>query len=102
MTLIVESHLESVRALCEKHQVEKLFVFGSAARDDFDPQTSDLDFLVVFKPSLCKGFDDVYFQLTRDLETLFGRSVDLVEYGAIRNPYFKQEVIETRVPLYAA
>ncbi len=91
-----------MRALCEKHQVEKLFIFGSAIRDDFDPQASDLDFLVVFKPSPRKGFDDVYFQLMRDLESLFGRSVDLVEYDAIRNPYFKQEVIETRVPLYAA
>jgi len=37
-----------------------------------------------------------------DLEDLFGRKIDLVSYPAIRNPFFKQVVDQTRGSLYAA
>ena len=37
--------------LCCQYNVARLEVFGSAARGtDFDPQTSDADFLVEFEP----------------------------------------------------
>ena len=35
-------------------------------------------------------------------EDLFGRPIDLVEDSAIKNPYFRESVDETREPLYAA
>ena len=37
--------------LCHQYDVARLEVFGSAARGtDFDPQTSEADFLVEFEP----------------------------------------------------
>lgn len=103
MTKLVASKLPEIRDLCIKHHVHRLYLFGSGAGADFDPARSDLDFVVKFNPdALRTGFGDDYFQLLAALEELFGRSIDLVEYGAIDNPYFKQSVIETRVPLYAA
>jgi predicted nucleotidyltransferase len=33
---------EEIAELCRKHHVRRLSVFGSAARDDFDPQRSDI------------------------------------------------------------
>jgi hypothetical protein len=36
------------------------------------------------------------------LVSLFGRSVDLVEPGGMRNPYFINRVNETRRMIYAA
>jgi uncharacterized protein len=45
---------------------------------------------------------DTYFGLKESLEALFGRGGDLVEPGAIRNPYFKESVDGTKVPLYVA
>jgi len=36
---------EEIAALCRQHHVRRLSVFGSAARDDFDPATSDIDVL---------------------------------------------------------
>ena len=43
-----------------------------------------------------------FFGLTEDLERLLNRSVDLVEPGPIRNPYFRKSIEETQVVIYAA
>ena len=62
-------------------------MFGSAARaSDFDPARSDADFLVEFSPGVEPGLHSI-FGAKADLEALLGRSVDLVEPGAVRNPY---------------
>ena len=89
-------------ALCERHGVKTLDLFGSATRPDFDAQRSDLDFIVEFKRLTPNEHADAFFGLQSDLETLFGNRVDLVEFEPIRNPYFKKEVEATRVPVYAA
>ena len=45
-------HRETLAALCRRHGVARLDVFGSAARGvDFDPTRSDVDLLVEFAPS---------------------------------------------------
>ena len=45
-------HRETLAALCRRHGVARLDVFGSAARGaDFDPARSDVDLLVEFAPS---------------------------------------------------
>jgi hypothetical protein len=43
-----------------------------------------------------------YFGLKEALEALFGRSVDLVEPSAIRNPYFKESVERSRESVFEA
>jgi predicted nucleotidyltransferase len=97
----ISSHREELRELCRRFHVRRLDLFGSAAGDDFDPERSDLDFLVEFEP---KGRDafKTYFGLKESLEALFGRSVDLVERSAIRNPYFKESVERSREPIFEA
>ncbi|RAG74278.1 DNA polymerase subunit beta, partial [Burkholderia multivorans] len=52
-------------------------VFGSAVSDRFDPESSDLDFIVDFVPGRDSMFDD-YFGLLEDLSALFDREVELV------------------------
>jgi predicted nucleotidyltransferase len=69
-------HREELRELCRRFHVQRLDLVGSATRDDFDPKES--------------------------LETLFGRSVDLVEESAVVNPYLKAEFERSRVPLFEA
>ena len=88
--------------LCERYRVKTLDLFGSATRADFDADRSDLDFLVEFKQLPPNEHADAFFGLQQDLETLFGNPVDLIEIEPIRNPYFRQEVEATRVPVYAA
>ena len=44
----IHAKREEIADLCRKHHVRRLSVFGSAARDDFDPDSSDVDVLVTF------------------------------------------------------
>lgn len=103
MIELLETRRDELEALCRKHDVRKLEVFGSAATgDDFDPRTSDFDFLVEFEPDAAGNAADRYFALRDDLEALLGRPVDLVMTGALRNRFFIASVDETRRVVYAA
>src|SRR3954447_22981005 len=86
---IVTAHLAEVRALCEKYRVKRLAVFGSAVKGTFDPERSDVDFVVEFQ---LPGHFQAYFELKSALERLFRRHVDLVELTAVENPYFRRSV----------
>ena len=100
---LVTQHLEEVRALCEKYRVKRLAIFGSAVKGTFDPKRSDLDFVVEFDDALwgSEGWH-AYFGLKFALEDLFARNVDLVEWSAVKNPYFRQILELTQRDLYAA
>jgi uncharacterized protein len=100
MNEIVQARLEDLRLLCERYNVERLHLFGSAAQDDFDPNTSDLDFLVEFQPMPHVEHARSFFGLLESLEKLFGRRVDLLEPGPIVNPYLKRSIEESRRILY--
>jgi hypothetical protein len=70
-------------ALCRRHGVVRLEVFGSAARGrDFEPLRSDADFLVTFGPA---ARDDLsaFADFKEALESLLDRPVDLVEREAV-------------------
>ena len=91
-----------IRNLCRRHHVKRLDVFGSAVNGDFRPDESDIDFLVEFDDSVEGQRFETRFQLNEELETLFGRPVDLVVDSAIQNPYFRDQVDQTREPIYEA
>ena len=93
---------QKVRELCLRYGVERLDLFGSATERHFDPERSDLDFVVLFRDRDEQGLFDRYFGLKEDLGRLFDREVDVLMDGAIKNPYFKRNVNESRTPLYAA
>jgi len=102
MSPFIDDHRAALIDLCRRYRVRSLSVFGSAARDDFDPARSDVDLLVEFEPLAGNGYADVYFGLREALEALFGRDVDLVAPSAIRNPYIRADVERTRTLVYAA
>jgi uncharacterized protein len=75
---------EAVVALCRRYGVTRLEVFGSAARGhEFDPATSDADFLVAFGKEAGLSALDQFFAFADALEVELGRPVDLVERGAL-------------------
>jgi uncharacterized protein len=98
----MEYKRRELETLCERHGVERLALFGSALRDDFDPEKSDLDFSVTFSPMSPERHAAAYFGLLDDLEELFGRRVDLVEIVAVRNPYLRRSIEEEQETVYAA
>ena len=102
MVEIIEDRRSELINLCGRYRVRRLALFGSALRDDFDPGRSDLDLLVEFSPMSPQEHAEAYFGMLEDLESLFGRRVDLLELGAVRNPYLRREIEEQQETLYAA
>ncbi|MCY4529161.1 MAG: nucleotidyltransferase domain-containing protein [Chloroflexi bacterium] len=98
----VEERADELERLCLTYGVRRLDLFGSASTGLYDPDESDLDFLVEFQPAALNAYADAYFGLLEALGRLFGRPVDLVVESAIKNPYFLQSVEQTRTPVYEA
>ena len=100
---VISQRLEEIRALCREYGVVRLDVFGSATRDDFDSQRSDIDLLVEFAPGTDLGpWMARFFELQERLETVLGRKVDLVMAKGMRNPYLLRSIDQDRRVLYAA
>lgn len=103
MSPSLKEKLNEIEKLCEKFSVKQLDVFGSAANEMATlPDTSDIDLLVEYLPLREDQYADAYFGLLFALEGLFDRPVDLVMTQAIRNPYFRESVEQSRRLLYAA
>ncbi len=98
---LIHEHRNAIAELCQKYRVQRLEVFGSAASgDDFDPETSDADFLVEFSTASDSPSLKAFFGLQTDLSKVLGRTVDLAEASAIRNPYVQASVNKTREVVY--
>lgn len=85
-------------AFCRKHPIRKLSLFGSILRKDFNPDRSDVDFLVEFLPEARIG----YFELIRmenELSAMIGRKADLRTPQEL-SKYFRQEVIDEAIIQY--
>ncbi len=102
MKRLLEEKREELGHICRRHGVQRIELFGSAAGSSFDPEKSDLDFLVTFQELGFDQYADAYFGLLEDLQRLFQRPIDLVVDSAIHNPYFRQAVDSTRTLIYAA
>jgi len=100
-SIVAERHNE-LSALCRRAGVRRLELFGSGARDDFDPARSDLDFVVEFEPNAPGSALQSFFAFRASLEQLFDRPVDLVESGAVRNPYIRETIERDKQLVYAA
>jgi hypothetical protein len=101
MQPLVADRKAEIAELCRRFHVRRLELFGSAARGDFDADRSDIDFLVEFEPGRPDAFG-AYFGLKESLEALLGRPVDLIEAGAVRNPYLRASIARHREPLFGA
>lgn len=102
MHRVIEDNLEALRELCVRYRVTRLEVFGSAATDAFDPETSDVDLLAEFDLSGEGSALEQYIGFIEAAQALLGRKVDIVNPTTIRNGFFAQGVDATRRPLYAA
>ena len=100
MIPLIADKSEEIADLCRKHQVQRLDLFGSAANGAFDPESSDLDFLVTFLPEANATYVGAYHRLYTDLCGLFDRPVDLVIETDFRNPYFRETVEASKTPVY--
>jgi hypothetical protein len=77
VSLKIEIPQQVVAEFCKKWKIVEFSLFGSVLRDAFRPD-SDVDVLVVFEPDAHWGFEH-FQEMTKELEGLCGRKVDLVE-----------------------
>ncbi len=103
MISLITDNEAAIAALCREYGVWKLEVFGSVVTDAFDPERSDVDF-IVFYPS---GYDfgpwlGRFQELEEALADVLGRRVNLVMNSALKNRWFAREAARTRTVIYDA
>jgi predicted nucleotidyltransferase len=101
MNALIEGKRSEIERLCERLGVQRLGVFGSALRDDFDPARSDADFLVELGPLAPASYARAYFELKDSLEALLGRPVDLLTDKSLHNPHRRSRIEREQQQLYA-
>lgn len=100
---LLEPKRDEIAALCLRYGVRRLRLFGSALRPDWNPATSDFDFLAEFgPPPMGVNLFDQQFGLQVDLEALLGRPVDVVDWNAAKKPIFRQIAEAQSTVVYAA
>jgi predicted nucleotidyltransferase len=77
--------------LAQKFNVSSIGIFGSAVRDDFSADHSDIDIIVDFSKPIGIEFID----LANFLEIKLHRKVDLVSRKGVKDVYYK--VIEREI-----
>ncbi|MBM4066760.1 MAG: hypothetical protein FJ266_14165 [Planctomycetes bacterium] len=94
----IEDHKQIIGRICKDLRVKSLDLVGSASREDFEPERSDIDVLVEFD-----GHDrlfDRYFELKTRLEEQLGRQVDVIQDSAVKNPYVRRSLNQDKVRIY--
>jgi predicted nucleotidyltransferase len=89
---------DALAAVCRRHHIRWLAVFGSHARGDARPD-SDVDVLVDFEPGMTPGFGIV--RVAEALRPIFGRRVDLVTRRGLA-PRLRDDIVASARVLHAA
>ncbi len=90
--LSMEEILLKVQALCRKHQVEHLYLFGSRA-DGTARETSDIDIII-------KGGTDI-MGLKEEIDRIPTlKKIDIFEYDHCKNAYLKEDMDRYGLKIY--
>ncbi|MCS6805498.1 MAG: nucleotidyltransferase domain-containing protein [Blastocatellia bacterium] len=103
MPLNIKLPHDAISDFCRRWHIVELAIFGSALREDFRPD-SDVDLLVTFEPDVRWTFSQ-WLEMTRELETLLGRKVDLVERRLVeqsKNYIRRKHILSHLEPIYVA
>jgi predicted nucleotidyltransferase len=87
-------------ALCRRHRIARLELFGSRAKGTARPD-SDVDLLVTFEAGYTPGLE--FFGLADEFAAIFGHPVDLVTRSAVErspNPYKRASILAAATPIY--
>jgi len=91
---------DRIEAFCKKWRVKEFSLFGSVLSEDFRPD-SDVDVLVELWPGHGLTLYD-WLDMIDELKEIFGRDVDLVAKGGLKNPLRRKEILRTAEVIYAA
>ena len=95
----LSAYKNEINELCATQKVRSLYAFGSVLNSNFNIN-SDIDLIVDFMDVEVNDYADNYFDFKFSLQDIFKRPVDLLEEQAIKNPYFRQAVDQTKELVY--
>jgi predicted nucleotidyltransferase len=96
----IDLPMERIAEFCRRFGVEEFSLFGSVLRDDFGPE-SDVDVMLKFAPGRGFTFENTP-EIQDELESIFGRRVDVIEKGRIRNPLRRAAIMDSYRVIHAA
>jgi predicted nucleotidyltransferase len=96
----ISNYPDKFNSICEDHQVNSIYAFGSSVSDSFNDRESDIDLLVEIdeKDPLVKG--ELLLSLWDQLELFFERQVDLLTLNSLTNPFLKKNIDSTKELIY--
>lgn len=102
MTIFHHIKKEEIAATCKRYGINRLYVFGSALREDFRLGESDIDLLAEFGPvDITKKFHN-FLDARNAFKHIFNNEVDLIMHGAVKNKMIAREIDRTKQLLYGA
>lgn len=99
MIPLISENLEAIRSLCRIHDVVSLDLYGSAAVETFDPDLSNINF-VVEMGEMVSGTAFRYLDLIADLEDVLAAEVHMVTEGSLGDTLLREIIDSQRVRLY--
>jgi uncharacterized protein len=90
----------TIAEFCRRWEIREFSLFGSVLRDDFRPE-SDIDVVVSFERGAAWSLLDIA-TMQEELTGILGRTVDLIEAEALRNPYRRAAILGSKQVVYAA
>lgn len=94
---MVQFDRKRLAAICRRHDVTQLRIFGSASRGEAGPG-SDIDLLVDFRSP--KGFFEL-LRLEDALEAFFARPVDVITEPGL-SPYLREPILASASVIFNA
>ena len=95
---------EKIVEFCQCWKITELALFGSVLRDDFQPESSDIDVLVSFAQDAHWTLFDLV-DIEEGLQSIFQRNIDLVSRRGIersQNHLRRQAILNSAQVIYAA
>ena len=98
--MFLDNYKNSLTELCLRNKVKTLYVFGSVMTNRFN-DSSDIDLVVDIDEPDPLDYADSYFNLKFALEDLLERQIDPLENKAIRNPFMREQIDNSKQLIYA-
>ena len=97
---IIKNQLNAIKELCKQYKVKSLYSFGSVNTSAFN-EKSAIDLLIDFEPDISiEDYTDNFFSLREKFSNLFKRDIDLVTRRSLSNPFFIQDVEQSKLLIY--
>ena len=93
---IFQSNRKTIRELCKKYEVEKLYFFGSSVNGKFVEGKSDLDIYIEIPIEKIKNL----VRLKNEFRKIFKCPIDMFHESWIRHTELQKYIAEQKVLIY--